>query len=57
MTTELTMQYDLMPTYAPPETFTETYAPGELRFKQEYRILSLAGDESYVKKNGLNLGR
>jgi hypothetical protein len=48
---------DLMPTYNPPESFTETYAPGELRFKQEYHITSVAGDESYVKKSGYSLGR
>ena len=48
---------DLAPTYNPPESFTEIYTPGELRFKQKYHIVSIAGDESYIKKTWFKLGR
>jgi len=49
--------YDLSPTQAPTQTFTEDYPVGALRFKQTYHVISIAGDGSKVTKNGINVGR
>ncbi|MBN1917845.1 MAG: hypothetical protein JW889_08050 [Verrucomicrobia bacterium] len=48
---------DLSPTVAPDMQFAEEYAPGEIRLKQTYRIVALAGSEAKVIKNDRNLGR
>lgn len=49
--------HDLSPTVAPTEGFARDYPVGALRFKQTYRVISIAGDGSTVTKNGIDVGR
>ena len=48
---------DLSPKDKPAVQFTTTYQPGELRFKQTYRILAVAGSQATVIKDGDDMGR